>query len=82
MTYKKVLSVKIASAEIIKEKAEEWPIFLLDDVEAELDDDRVNNLREIIINYPGQVFLTGTTLTKNTGKNLKFLEVVDGIIKH
>lgn len=78
----KILSFKLASAEIIHDITGKWPILLLDDVEAELDNDRSKNLREIIFSYQGQVFITGTALelTKNEdGDYVKFV-IENGLI--
>lgn len=54
------LCCKLASAEYIKEKTEEAPLLLLDDMDSELDEDRRNALFELIKAYEGQIFLTGT----------------------
>lgn len=59
-TRTKVLSFKLASAELIHTKTGEWPVLLLDDVEAELDQTRSDNLFNKISSYKGQVFITGT----------------------
>jgi DNA replication and repair protein RecF len=56
------LCSKLASAEYISEKTLERPILLLDDVDSELDDERRESLYELIDNYKGQIFLTGTRL--------------------
>lgn len=81
-TRTKVLSIKLASAEIIHQNTGEWPIFLLDDVEAELDKERTANLRTEILNYKGQVFLTGTELVINDFNtlNTKEIRVHDGVL--
>lgn len=80
----KILSFKLASAEIIKEKTGYWPVLLLDDVEAELDQERRHNLRKIVMDYSGQVFLTGTEFINNDNNTSKTLHVSleDGILSY
>ena len=53
-----VLLVKLALVKLIKEKIKEFPILVLDDVFSELDDDRKNEIYEIIKEID-QVFITG-----------------------
>lgn len=72
----KILSFKLSSAEIINEKTRTWPVLLLDDVEAELDLDRRGNLRDLILNYPGQVFITGTEFSELNTARKKALNLV------
>ncbi|HLQ39572.1 MAG TPA: DNA replication/repair protein RecF [Tetragenococcus sp.] len=55
------LSVKLAEIDLIKEKTNEYPILLLDDVMSELDDSRQLHLLETIEGKV-QTFLTTTTL--------------------
>ena len=78
----KVLSFKLASAEIIHQVTGEWPILLLDDVESELDIDRIQNLKEEVLGYNGQVFMTGTSFEKFeiSNKNLQKYTLLDGEI--
>lgn len=62
-----ILTLKFAEIHLLKEKTEEWPILLLDDVFSELDDYRqkylFNELKEV------QTFITTT--------HEEFLEVID-----
>ena len=55
-----LLSLKLAEVEILKDKKEETPIILLDDVFSELDVNRINFLIEYISSY--QVFITTTEI--------------------
>jgi len=75
-TRTKVLSFKLASAQIIHDITGKWPILLLDDVEAELDSDRSRNLRKRVFSYQGQVFITGTSLELDKNEKADYVEFV------
>jgi DNA replication and repair protein RecF len=57
-----VLSLKLATLELMNMRLDEYPIVLLDDVASELDDERVSLLFEMISKMPAQTFLTTTGL--------------------
>lgn len=63
-----LLTLKLASFEILKEKLNTNPILLLDDIMSELDSSRVNFLLEYIKDY--QSIIT-TTEFDNVSKNIK-----------
>ena len=55
-----VLSMKIAEILYFKEKMEEWPVLLLDDVSSELDPTKNQKLFQFLNDFSGQVFITTT----------------------
>jgi DNA replication and repair protein RecF len=57
-----ILSVKLASVELINEVKKQYPIVLLDDVFSELDKDRQNQLIKIL-NRKAQTIITTATLS-------------------
>jgi len=57
-----VLSLKLSELELIKEKERVYPIFFLDDVMSELDEDRRHFLLELIIDKKVQTFITSINL--------------------
>ena len=57
-----VLSLKLSELELIKEKEGVYPIFFLDDVMSELDEDRRHFLLGLIINKKVQTFITSINL--------------------
>ncbi len=58
-----VLALKIAEIHLYQSIKKENPIFLLDDISSELDDKRRKFLFEMLLNYPGQIFVTSTSAT-------------------
>lgn len=58
-----VLSMKLAVLELIEETRGESPVLLLDDIESELDRERMAELLGILFSKPRQVVLTGTELS-------------------
>ena len=57
-----VLSLKLSELELIKEKEGVYPIFFLDDVMSELDEDRRHFLLELITEKKVQTFITSINL--------------------
>jgi len=57
-----VLSLKLAELDLIKEREGIYPIFLLDDVMSELDEERRHFLLELTINKKVQTFITSINL--------------------
>ncbi|QPK94149.1 DNA replication/repair protein RecF [Actinomyces sp. zg-332] len=82
-TWSVVLSLKVASYEIIKEIFEEDPILILDDVFAELDTNRRNSLIKLIKNTE-QVFITAA-VNEDVPEELEakkyYVKNIDGITK-
>lgn len=70
-----VLALKIAEIRLYQEIRKENPIFLLDDISSELDGKRRKFLFDILLNYPGQVFVTSTSASDilYRGKRKNFL---------
>jgi DNA replication and repair protein RecF len=58
-----VLSMKLAVLDLIEELRADSPVLLLDDIESELDKNRMEELLAILFSKPRQVILTGTELT-------------------
>jgi len=57
-----VLSLKLSELELIKEKEGDYPIFFLDDVMSELDEERRHFLLGLIIDKKVQTFITSISL--------------------
>ena len=56
-----VISLKLAQYEILRGAKQETPILLLDDIFDKLDDERVHNFLQLIVNQSfGQIFITDT----------------------
>ena len=56
-----VISLKLAQYEILRGAKQEKPILLLDDIFDKLDDERVHNFLQLIVNQSfGQIFITNT----------------------
>ncbi len=56
-----VLALKIAEISLYRAIKKENPIFLLDDISSELDSRRRKFLFDMLLDYPGQVFVTSTS---------------------
>ncbi len=82
-TWSVVLSLKVASYEIIKEIFEEDPILILDDVFAELDTNRRNSLIKLIKNTE-QVFITAAVnedIPEELEAKKYYVKNIDGVTK-
>lgn len=55
-----VLAMKIAEIRLYQDIRKENPVFLLDDISSELDAKRRKFLFEMLLDYPGQIFVTST----------------------
>ena len=67
-----ILSLKLSELELIKEKEGVYPIFFLDDVMSELDEDRRHFLLGLIIDKKVQTFITSINLDYfNSGIKVK-----------
>ena len=53
-------ATKIAEILYFKQKKEEWPVLLLDDVSSELDPTKNQKLFQFLNDFSGQVFITTT----------------------
>ncbi|MDD3657050.1 MAG: DNA replication/repair protein RecF [Atribacterota bacterium] len=80
-----VLALKITQLEIIREKDQEYPPLLLDDVLSELDSERRLFLIQLIKDRPLQTFITSIDLHDlteyNVIKNAKVLHVKNGTVE-
>ncbi len=94
-----VMSLKLAQYEVlssfqhdeakgIKGEKQDLPILLLDDIFDKLDDERVSNLLQLIVNQSfGQIFITDTheerinDIVKNLNTDFKVFKVNKGIIE-
>ncbi|HQC55129.1 MAG TPA: DNA replication/repair protein RecF [Clostridia bacterium] len=74
-----VLSLKLASAEIMGGRNKESPVFLLDDVMGELDDDRKKALLKTLDGK--QVFITDATQPEGLGKKVKVFKIQETEVK-
>lgn len=78
-----VLSLKLAELELIKEREGVYPIFLLDDVMSELDEERRSFLLELIIDKKVQTFITSISLdyfNSNIKEKSKIFKIEGGKI--
>lgn len=64
------LVLKLAVVELIEEKFQDSPILLLDDLDSELDRDRLSRLYDLLFSQSRQTFITGTEIRKNLGENI------------
>ena len=77
-----LVSLAIAQFNIIKEKVQEVPIILIDDLYSEIDGERKNKIIEIL-NKMGQVFITSTSMHENNmlNKDDRYHLINEGQIK-
>ncbi len=80
-----VLALKLAQFEMLFEKNQKIPIFLLDDIFAKLDDQRVLNLIDLLLsNKKGQIFISDTSgnrlasILKSQNIDFKQFEIEEG----
>ena len=77
-----VIGLKLAQFEILRGVKKEIPILLLDDIFDKLDDTRVENLLQLIVNQPfGQIFISDTheerinDIVKNLNTDFKIFKI-------
>ena len=78
-----IISFKLAEIKNIEAKLDKKPILILDDLFSELDEEKINNILNII-DKDLQTFITTTEITKVDKKILesaKIFHVIDGIVK-
>ena len=76
-----VLSLKLSELELIKEKEGVYPIFFLDDVMSELDEDRRHFLLGLIIDKKVQTFITSINLdyfNSNVKEKSRIFKIKEG----
>ena len=83
-----VISLKLAQYEILRGAKQESPILLLDDIFDKLDDERVNNFLQLIVNQSyGQIFITDThesrinAIVKNLQTDYKIFKIEKGSVR-
>ena len=64
-----IISLKFAEVDILKEKKDNYPILILDDIFSELDNEKINNILNIIPEEM-QTFITTTEVSKLDAKIL------------
>jgi len=78
-----VISFKLAEIRIIKELKQEYPILILDDLFSELDQEKINNIMNLI-DHDMQTFITTTDISKINKDILskgKIFKVTEGSIE-
>jgi len=78
-----IISLKLSEIEIIKEKKNDYPILVLDDLFSELDNIKINNIIRLL-NNDVQTFITTTNIenvSKSLLNNCKVIRVSDGKIE-
>lgn len=78
-----IISFKLSEIKIIKEKKGFNPILILDDIFSELDDEKINNILNLI-DKDIQTFITTTDvkrINKNILENSKIFKVTEGMIE-
>ena len=82
-----VISLKLAQYEILRGAKQETPILLLDDIFDKLDDERVGNFLQLIVNQSfGQIFITDThsgrinDIVKKLHPDFKIFTIEKGIV--
>ena len=78
-----IISFKLAEIKNIEAKLDKKPILILDDLFSELDEEKINNILNII-DKDLQTFITTTEITKVDKKILesaKIFHVIDGIVE-
>lgn len=82
-----VMALKLAQYDILRDLKGELPILLLDDIFDKLDDERVQNLLQLIVNQSfGQIFITDThegrinKIVQNLNTDFKIFKVHKGNI--
>lgn len=77
-----IIALKLVESEYLKEKTNENPILIMDDIFGELDDQRIKNLLGYVVKF-GQTFITTTSDQKfkemSTG-SVRFLEIERGMV--
>lgn len=77
-----LISLKFAEFQFLKNKRNDTPIFLLDDIFSEIDSFRIKMVIETLRNNSSQIFITTTNPNQVSevfnSKNIKFIKVEDG----
>ena len=78
-----IISYKLAEIEIFKEKKEDYPILILDDLFSELDNEKINNILSLL-DKQVQTFITTTDISqvdKAILDNSKIIKVDKGFLR-
>jgi DNA replication and repair protein RecF len=81
-----LISLKFAEFQYLKNKKNDTPVFLLDDIFSEIDSYRIKMVIELLRQNSSQIFITTTNPNQvkevfNT-ENIKFIHIVDGKINY
>ncbi len=80
-----VLSLKLATLDMVEEMRGEPPVLLLDDIESELDKTRMEQLLRILFSRQRQVILTGTDLESRSlfeSHEFEVFSIDNGIVNY
>lgn len=69
------LALKLASIDVVRERVNEIPVLLLDDVESELDPQRRDALYKLIAEFDNQVIITSTELSNSAKTHFEEVDV-------
>lgn len=75
------LSLKFAVVKMIEDEYQESPIILLDDLDSELDQERLTLLYDFLLSKNRQIFISGTSIpgsVQQLGKNFSHFEINKG----
>ncbi len=61
-----LIALRLAERAVIARSTDDDPVFLLDDLSTELDDERARRVLSVIASLPGQTFVTGTVPLRTT----------------
>lgn len=81
-----LISLKFAEFQYLRNKKNETPVFLLDDIFSEIDSFRIKKVIELLRNNLSQIFIT--TTNPNQVKevfnkdNIKFIHIIDGKVHY
>ncbi len=78
------LSLKFAVVKMIEEEYQESPIILLDDLDSELDQERLVLLYDFLLSKSRQIFISGTSIPASIdqlGKSMSHFEIQNGLAK-
>ncbi len=79
-----LISLKFAEFQYLKNKRNDTPVFLLDDIFSEIDSYRIGMVIELLRKNSSQIFITTTNPNQVrevfSTDNIKFIHIVDGVI--
>lgn len=75
-----LIALRLAERAVIARTTDDDPVFLLDDLSNELDEERARRVLDVVANLPGQTFVTGTAPLRTTMRT-RFFHVERGYIQ-